>query len=445
MDLFKRLRALDTFDSPAAQLVASLLALIAIVWIARRVTRMAGRWLLRHSHSDSGAKLATAATQIEGLITRTGWLGIPVLTCIILAAPPALRNGLVLALSLYLTVAVGLLAIRFADLIIDGIDILGRRVAERRGWTHTYEHLRALLPTLRACLEYALWIGIATVAMMHVSYTRPLVNWGPRVIQAIAIFFAGRVLIELIQLEVQHRMLPSDGLTDGDRRRRATMVPLIRSATAYGVYFGTAALILSTLGFNVMPFLAGAGILGLVIGFGAQSLINDVVSGFFILFENIYLVGDLIDVGAAHGVVEAIEFRTTKIRDAEGRLHIIRNGDMKPVVNYSRDYTVALVAVDVAYDADLQRVFGALRQTGTALRQTNPDVLEDTTIEGIVAFGTSSMTVRTATRVKPGRHEPVAAALRLMIKETFDREARGVPRKSLIPEISMASRGAHAG
>jgi small conductance mechanosensitive channel len=139
-------------------------------------------------------------------------------------------------------------------------------------------------------------------------------------------------------------MLPPDGLGGGDWRRRATMVPLIRSATTYGVYFGT-----------------------------------------------------------AHGVVEAIEFRTTKVRDTEGRLHIIRNGDMKPVINYSRDYTVAVVAVDVAYDADLQRVFAALRQTGAALRHAHSDVLEETSIEGIVAFGASSMTVRTTTRVKPGR------------------------------------------
>jgi moderate conductance mechanosensitive channel len=97
------------------------------------------------------------------------------------------------------------------------------------------------------------------------------------------------------------------------------------------VYFGTAVLILASLGFNPLPFMAGAGILGLVVGFGAQSLINDVVSRFFILFENTYLIGDMVEVGGAKGVVEGIEFRTTKIRDDQGRLHIIRNGD---VINY---------------------------------------------------------------------------------------------------------------
>jgi small conductance mechanosensitive channel len=213
------------------------------------------------------------------------------------------------------------------------------------------------------------------------------------------------------------------------------MVPLVRTAFRYAGYFGTAVLILSVLGFNVMPFLAGAGILGLVIGFGAQSMIDDVVSGFFILLENTYLVGDSIEVGPAKGVVEAIEFRTTKIRDTDGRLHIIRNGAIKPVVNYSKDYTMAVVNVDVEYDADLRAVFTTLQKAGERLRDDNPDVLEGTRIDGITDFGASAMTVRTSTRVKPGRHEAVQAALRLLIKEQFDRQAVAGPRKTLVPQM----------
>ena len=227
-------------------------------------------------------------------------------------------------------------------------------------------------------------------------------------------------------------MLPREGLAETDRRRRATMIPLVRSVFTYAVYFGTAVLVLGSLGFNPMPFLAGAGLAGLVIGFGAQSLINDVVSGFFILFENIYLVGDVVEVGPARGVVEAIEFRTTTIRDGEGRVHIIRNGDMKPVINYSREYGMAIVAVEVPYDADLQRVLAALRQASERLGRESDDVLSETQIDGIAAFGPSSMTIRTATRVRPGQHEATAAALRLLINETFERQAGGAARKTLI-------------
>jgi small conductance mechanosensitive channel len=258
--------------------------------------------------------------------------------------------------------------------------------------------------------------------------------------QACLLVVVGRAAMELGYFEIERRLLLSEGLSDTEHRRRATMAPLVRSAWTYAAWFATLTLVLNALGFDVMPFLAGAGILGLVVGFGAQSMINDVVSGFFILFENIYLVGDLIEVGSARGTVEAIEFRTTKIRDGEGRLHIIRNGDMKPVVNYSRDYGVAVVAVDVSYDADLQRVFRALREAGAVLRSRHPDVLADTVIDGITGFGPSALTIRTSTRVRPGRHEMVAATLRLMLKEAFDRDAGDAPRATLVPAV-RASHG----
>jgi moderate conductance mechanosensitive channel len=189
---------------------------------------------------------------------------------------------------------------------------------------------------------------------------------------------------------------------------------------------------LGSLGFNPMPFLAGAGILGLVVGFGAQSLINDVVSGFFVLFEDTYLIGDTIETGPAKGVVEGIEFRTTRIRDADGRLHILRNGDIKEVINYSKDYTVAVVLVEVPYDADLRSVFATLSAAGDQVRAENPDVLQPTQIDGITVFGPRGMTVRTSTRVMPGRHEAVAAALRLAMKEAFDVQALNARRKGLV-------------
>jgi len=141
----------------------------------------------------------------------------------------------------------------------------------------------------------------------------------------------------------------------------------------------------------------------------------------------------LIEGGGAKGAVEAIDFRTTRIRDADGRLHIVRNGDMKQVVNYSKDYAIAVVPVDVNYEADLQKVFATLKEAGQRLQAENRDVLEPTEIDGITAFGATSLTVRTSTRARPGRHEAVANQLRLAIKEAFDQEADGGLRTALIP------------
>ena len=429
-----------TIVAALGRLALAVVALLVVSRIARRVLRAAQRWLNRWARlDDNNRSLATLFSGLEGAVVNIGWILVVVYACILFAVPGGVTSTLLLAVRIYVVVAIGLIVIRSTATIVDTLDGVGRRHALKRNWQRHYDHLRALLPTLRACLEYALWVGVASLVLVQLSSMQDLAAWGPRVIQAIALFFAGRVVIELGRLELAHRMLPREGLAESDRRRRATMIPLVRSVFTYAVYFATAVLVLGSLGFNPLPFLAGAGLAGLVIGFGAQSLINDVVSGFFILFENIYLVGDVIEVGPARGVVEAIEFRTTSIRDADGRVHIIRNGDMKPVINYSRDYGMAIVAVEVPYDADLQRVFAALRQASERLRSESRDVLSETQIDGITAFGASSMTIRTSTRVRPGQHEPTAAALRLLINETFDRQAGGAARKTLIGDMKHAA------
>jgi len=381
---------------------------------------------------DNNRSLATLFGGLERAVVNLGWILLAVYASSLVPAASGVTAGLLLVARVYLVLSIGLLVIRSTAVIVDTLDATSLRYAQRRDWVRHYDQLRPLLPTFRACLEYALWIAIAALVLVQLEPARGLAVWGPRLIQAIAIFFAGRVIIELGHLEIERRMLPPEGIDETERRRRTTMVPLVRSAFTYGAYFATVVLMLGATGFNPMPFLAGAGLLGLVVGFGAQSLINDVVSGFFILFENLYLVGDVVQVGETTGVVEAIEFRTTKIRDGEGRVHIIRNGDMKPIVNYSKDYIMAVVAIDVEYGADLKAVYSALRYAGERLRAENRDVIGETEIEGITGFGPSSLTVRTCTRVQPGRHGSVAAAMRMLIKESFDRQGRGLGRHTLV-------------
>jgi moderate conductance mechanosensitive channel len=415
------------------KLALAVVGLIVGARFLRRGLRSAERALNRWDQTKkNNQSLAALIKGLDDVIVNTAWLLLGAIASEWLGVPQSITTTLLVIIRIYLVIAVGIMVIRCAALIVDTLDGWAHHSAHGRGWVRYYEHLHPLLPTFHACLEYALWIGMAALVLAQVSAFRELAIWGPRFIEAIGIFFLGRVVIELGNLEIGHRMLPREGLDEMDRRRRETMVPLVRSAFTYGAYFGTAVLILGSLGFNPMPFLAGAGILGLVVGFGAQSLINDVVSGFFILFENTYLVGDTVEVANAKGVVEAIEFRTTKIRDIDGRLHVVRNGDTKPLINYSKDYTLAVVGMEVTYDANLRDVFSALRQAGERLREDNPDVLADAEIEGVTAFGATTMTIRTSVRVKPGRHDAVAAQLRLLIKEAFDRQARGLSRKGLI-------------
>jgi moderate conductance mechanosensitive channel len=418
------------------------LGLLVATRVIRRVLGGLHTGIARHRRlSDKDPSLEKLFAGLDRATVITGWMFIAVLACWLLGMPQTVTDSLLLIVRLYLVFAVGIVLIRAAAIVVDVVDEWGQRYLRARGWVGHYDHLRRLVPTLRACVEYALWITVAALVLVQLGPVRNLAIWGPRLVQAIGIFFVGRVMIEIGHLEIGHRMLPPEGLDEMEHRRRATMVPLVRSIFTYAVYFATAALMLNSLGFNPMPFLAGAGILGLVVGFGAQSLINDVVSGFFILFENVYLVGDLIEAAGARGVVEAIEFRVTKIRDGDGRLHIIRNGDMKPVINYSKGYTMAVVPVEIAYDRDLRAVFATLLEAGARVRASDADVLDETRIDGITQFGSSTMTVRTSTRVRPGRHEAIAAALRLAIKEGFDRQgAVDAPRTGLVPEPVRARR-----
>jgi moderate conductance mechanosensitive channel len=424
-------------------LIAAAIALSLVLWVVRLVLGSVEASLSRWDQvRDPNRSLHALFAALNRVIFHTGWMLLGVLACWLLAFPPRVIEILLLVVRVYVILAVGLLIIRSTVMIVDTLDGLSHRYARTRGWLRHYDDLRSLVPVFRMCLEYALWIALAALVIAQTGLFQKPAAWGPLLIQAIGMFFVGRVVIELGRLEIERRMLPSEGLDEMTRRRRATIAPLVRSTFMYAVYFATAVVILGSLGFNPMPFLAGAGILGLVIGFGAQSLINDVVSGFFILFENTYLVGDVIEAAGAKGVVEAIEFRTTKIRDGDGRIHIVRNGDVKQVINYSKDYTMAVVPVEVVYDADLRSVFATLREAASRVRAENADVLADTQIEGITAFGPAMMTLRTSTRVKPGRHESAAAALRFAIKEAFDRQASGAPRKGLIPEaFAIASAG----
>ena len=153
---------------------------------------------------------------------------------------------------------------------------------------------------------------------------------------------------------------------------------------------------------------------------GAQPVINDLVSGFFILLENLFLVGDYIETGTARGTVEAVDIRTTRIRDPNGQQHILRNGQLGAVINYSKKYTYAVVEVGVLHSADLDQVSQLLEEVGSTLNSQTVDVLEPTQVQGVERFTGEGPILRTVTRVKPGRHQQVARIYRRLVKEKFD-------------------------
>ncbi len=369
------------------------------------------------------------------VVRRATWLAVLAWSARLVGLPDTVYAGIMLILTIYLIIALGVVVWRALDAIIASVDALSNKYAETKDLLRYYDKLKPLMPTLQRSMEWVIFTLVATMVLRQVDPIAGLADWGPRIVRVIGIAFLARVLVAIASLLIEEFLLERPKLTAGQRQRRTTLVPLFRSLLDYLIYFTAGILILKEIGLDPTPVLAGAGILALAVGLGAQNLINDVVSGFFILFENHFLVGDFIRVNDAEGTVESIELRTTRIRDVRGRLHIVRNGMIDQLINYSKEYTFAMVEVGVAYESDLDKVFPALEEAGKRIAESSGDVLAPTVVQGVENFGESELTMRTVTKVKPGRHRQIQRDLRKVIKEVFNERGIEIPyaRRVIIP------------
>ena len=342
-------------------------------------------------------------------------------------------NILFTILKIYLIIAFGLSLLKIPPAIVDTLDAYSEAYLNRNAALRSYAQLRALIPFFISSLEYAIAIGTATWVIAQIEPLVGLSEFGIKGIRILGIILAGRVLIELSNLFVVRLFIGKKSLSEDERKRRVTFIPIVQSFLKYGIYVWLGIWLLETLGIDPAPILAAAGLLGLAVGLGAQNLVDDTVSGFFILFENYYLVGDYIQLEKAEGVVEAIELRNTRIRHPNGQLQIIRNGDIKSITNYSREFIYAVIDVGVAYDSDLDLVYRVLEEVGHDIQRRFPnDVLEPTEVDGLEEFGTIHLRVRAVTKLKPnnsrrGVHDDIQGELRKMVKEAFDREGIVIP------------------
>lgn len=363
---------------------------------------------------------------LKKTLSRCAWLAFAAGTALLFDLGGVAAVAFTL-LRIALIIGVGMLCWRALDAVIASLDALSKKYSNPNNLLRYYDKLTQLVPLLRRTLEYVIYLTVATLVVLQIDWLAGMAEWGPRLIRVVGACFVSRVIVEIANLLVEEILITRATLTTEQRQRRLTIVPLIRSILKYVVYFGAGIYIIQELGWDPTPVLAGAGILGLAVGLGAQNLINDVVSGFFILFENYYLVGDFIRTNDSEGVVEAIDLRTTRIRANDGSLHIVRNGQIGDVINDSKNYTYAVVDVGVAYESELDHVYATLETVGKSLVSANSDVLAATEVRGLEVFGESELTIRTATKVRPGRHLSVQRALRKAIKEAFDNAGIEIP------------------
>jgi moderate conductance mechanosensitive channel len=411
----------------AGKLLGIAIGLLVVLRIVRRLLA----YLAARAKGYEGVQVNAAAVDaffkaLQRMLGRAGWLGFTTLGLKLLGASDAVCHVAALVLKLYLILAIGIAAWRGLDAIIEVADALSKKYSSPKNILRYYGQLTHLLPLLRRSVEYALYALVGYLITLELKMN-DLAAWGPRIITIIGVMLLARVAVEVGRLLSEELLLTRATISEEQRKRRQTILPLVRSAIKYGLYFSAGIVILRQLGINPMPVLAGAGIIGLAVGFGAQNLINDVVSGFFILFENTYLVGDYIKAGEAQGTVEAIDLRTTRVRDGAGRLHIVRNGRIQDVINYSKEFTFAVVEVGVAYEANIKQVIEVIKQAGAEVQAVMPEVLEPMKVRGVRSFNESDLVIRTTTKVQPGKHVKVEFALRDRIKDAFDAHGIAFP------------------
>ena len=216
----------------------------------------------------------------------------------------------------------------------------------------------------------------------------------------------------------------AEGAVDdpGRFQRAQTLAPLLKNVALYVLSFTAAMVILQELGVDMRAIFVSAGVLGLAVGFGAQALIKDVIAGFFILFEGLVRVGDVIEVGGHTGTVETIGLRVTTMRIPSGAVRVVPNGELTQFANYNRGWARAIVDVGVTYDTDVRRALDALERAGREWSAEAGLALEPPRAQGIIRFGESDVGLRLAVKVMPAARGDAEIELRRRIKEVFDRE-----------------------
>lgn len=215
-----------------------------------------------------------------------------------------------------------------------------------------------------------------------------------------------------------------------DERRSKTLTTLVLNVMRYVVYFFVLLTVLANLGLDVSTLIAGAGVAGLAIGFGAQSLVKDVITGFFIIFEDQMGVGDNVMINMnpnLRGNVEEVGLRITRVRAYTGEIHVLSNAQILQVTNYSKTNSLAVVDVSVAFEEDLERVFEVLKDVGNQAKEEIDTIVGEPQVLGVQTFGAHDVVVRMTVDCKPMENFPVARELRKRIKTRFEEEGIEIP------------------
>jgi len=409
----------------AAQIIGILVLLRLLSWLGAKLRA----WIVARLKSAAVVRVADTRVDMLGchfahLITAALWLVGGLMIASVLDLPDTAVYWLSFVLSLAVILALVRLISDSLDAAVDAIHegLPPPATADDRG----RRQVARIVGSVKGALRWSVYIAAGAHVLRTAPLGRAAYNLSSSIIRAAGIIVLAQLVLAAGMAVIARLAAGSASDTEAVRQRRETMLPLISSLLRYVVYFVAGVMALQMLGVDVTAILAGAGIAGLAIGFGAQSLVQDIIAGFFTLFDAEYMVGDYVEVAGTEGTVEAITLRETSVRRRDGALAIIPNGEIKQVINYSKRFVRAVVDVGVSYEGDLERALAVLEQVG---RDAGADIPDITGPPGLRVrdFNDSDIGLRMSVPVRPGMHWDVACELRRRVKLAFDEQSIEIP------------------
>jgi small-conductance mechanosensitive channel len=277
------------------------------------------------------------------------------------------------------------------------------------------------------------WVIAKPLAILLLIVIGMIVRWLlHRVIDKIAKRAAEGAVPTVLTRGRMHQMFLEHNAALAERRqqRANTMAGLLKSITTGVVASIVLFMVIAQLGYNIAPLIASAGILGVALGFGAQSLVKDFLSGIFMILEDQYGVGDTVNVGVTSGTVEAVGLRVTRLRDVDGTVWYVRNGEILAVGNMSQQWARTVLDIPVAFSEDLTRIRAILQEVAEAVWEDpvyRPVILEKPEVWGVERWDPDGVVVRVVVKTAPQQQWSVARELRERIKARFDAEGVEIP------------------
>ena len=261
-----------------------------------------------------------------------------------------------------------------------------------------------------------LWLGLSYILIKIMVIA---------LIAGIAVKIAKKLIANVFAIRAKSPLRVSE-------RREATILKLLQNVIAYFIYFIAITTILGNLDVDVKGLIAGAGIVGLAVGFGAQSLVKDVITGFFIIFEDQFAVGDYIRIGQIEGTVQMIGLRTTKITAPTGEVNIIPNGNIMEVTNYSINNSVAILDIGIAYEGNIDKAEQVINEVLEKMPDKYEELVGTPKFLGVQNLAPSEVVLRIWAETLPMQHFYISRELRRELEEALDANGIEIPYPRMV-------------